>query len=304
MPFGLASNRGLATVPVVPVVKIRFSVNFEKPGNTLPGFRIEKSLFSEGNVTRRGRREGQMADDPNLDVNDLDIPFRLTRHGLAVQEWLVDGADTPEQNALLSEADQRHHLWFSIVLSHRQRHPEQLVELRTAVEEILKEGHRLGATLLASPETPLGPYLIQAAKRLGVLVKSVASPSSGVSRPESTPWIDRALIAIPDRVYVLEIRIASKTFELLARRLNDDRFPKGSVFLDTERSIDANRSRSKHEDSKRTAAWDGLLEYGAVFRIRPCGQQHLRLDQTQPAGDRPGKLRRPRSGPASFSPLH
>jgi hypothetical protein len=209
-----------------------------------------------------------MADNQRFVGNDVELPFRPTLHRQAIQEWLVDGANTPEQNRVLSELDHRNRPWFSIVLSHRQRHPEQLVELRTAVEEILKEGHRLGATLVASPETPLGPYLIQAAKRLGVLVKPLISPSCGVLQAESVPWIDRALIAIPDRVYVLEVRTESKTFELLYRRLNDDRFRKGSVFLDAERSIDANQSRSTQEDAKRTAAWDALLQCGAVFRLR------------------------------------
>lgn len=208
-----------------------------------------------------------MADDAkSVGYGDRELLGDLSHRTQAIHDWLEDGANSPEQSTLLADFGQRHHPWFSIVLTHRQRHPEQLIELRRAVEEILRAGNRARSVLIASSSTPLGPYLIQAARRLGVLLKTVVPPS--ISGCSTSPWIDRALIAIPDRVYVLDSHPKSKTFELLVRRLMDDRLPKGSVFLDSERSLNANQSQAVSRDATRSQAWRALIASGAVSRIR------------------------------------
>jgi hypothetical protein len=216
-----------------------------------------------------------MADDAkSVGYGAPELLDHLSQRIQASQDWLEDGASTPEQATLLADFGRRHHPWFSIVLSHRQRHPEQMIELRRAVEEILRAGCRERAVLIVSSDTPFGPYLIQAAKRLGVTTKSVVPPS--LAESSNLPWIDRALIAIPDRVYVLDTHLKSKTFELLVRRLGDDRFPKGSVFLDSERALNSDPSPIGIQDTKRTKAWVALLASGAVFRIRywPIAETH------------------------------
>lgn len=59
-------------------------------------------------------------------------------------------------------------MWTAIVMSHRRRHPEQSVIWRTAIESSLHRCRESHSLLLASIETPLGAYLIQAAHRAHV----------------------------------------------------------------------------------------------------------------------------------------
>lgn len=57
------------------------------------------------------------------------------------------------------------------------------------------------------------------------------SQPSDVEGSSEAPWIDRALIALPDEVYAVDVRPRSKTLKLLLQRLRDVQLASRSVFL-------------------------------------------------------------------------
>ncbi len=63
-------------------------------------------------------------------------------------------------------------------MSHRNRHPETSSDWRAAVERSLQDCRASHSFLLASTDTPLGPFLIQAANRFQVPVVEVRLPFS------------------------------------------------------------------------------------------------------------------------------
>ncbi len=73
-------------------------------------------------------------------------------------------------------------------MSHRHRHPEQSVFWRSAVDDSLRRCKATRSALLASSETPLGSYLIQAARRWQVPIVQLQLPIHNESAVE---WSDR-----------------------------------------------------------------------------------------------------------------
>lgn len=78
--------------------------------------------------------------------------------------------------------------WTSIVMSHRHRNPEQSAWWRLVVEESLRRCRATRSVLLASNETPLGTYLIQAARRARISTVLLQVPFRNESYVE---WKDR-----------------------------------------------------------------------------------------------------------------
>jgi hypothetical protein len=142
------------------------------------------------------------------------------------QEWLGDAWTSIQADAFAARK------LASIVLSHRGRGLELNFAFRRRIQSIMHTLRRDGFALLLSHETPLGSFMIAAATRCGVRVLALNTPKGAGKFDEA--WIDRALIAIPSRVFVIAVKPEGKIDRLLRRRLNDDRFPTGSIFIETD----------------------------------------------------------------------
>ncbi len=212
--------------------------------------------------------------------------------------------------------------WTAIVMSHRNRHPELSAYWRLAVERSLQHCRSSHSFLLASNSTPLGSFLIQAAKRVQVPVVQLRFPlpreslaewkqrilveSHSTSRAETFetqlwvspidaslvmneafetnelapdtstefdtyPLVDRALIALADKVRVISVVAGSRTEWLIRKRLDDDRFPTASVFVamdsksDLRAKVPFKKSNIKHlSPNLPIHSLEDLLDRGAV----------------------------------------
>ncbi len=96
---------------------------------------------------------------------------------------------------------------------------------------------------------------------------------------ETLPLVDRALIALADKVQVISVAPGSKTERLIRLRLDDARFPTASVFV-----------AMKHPAKPASiAAHENLLDHGAVGWLHPpsvdestieaCGSPRVHLSQ-------------------------
>jgi hypothetical protein len=88
------------------------------------------------------------------------------------------------------------------------------------------------------------------------------------------PLHDRALIALADKLTAFDLHPKSKTYHLLRHRLDDSRFPVGSVFLHVDRALDPNDGSSvslppdHSASSVLNAAEIDLVERGAALKFR------------------------------------
>jgi hypothetical protein len=152
----------------------------------------------------------------------------------------------------------------SIVVCHRSRSDIQSARLRQAIESVVVECLEGGITLLCSSETPLGSYIQHVARRRAVPICEISSPTWGHKTSPRLPWIDRALVAYPNRIYLLDGRTGSKTTHLIRMRLTDIRFPNATIFLDDCYGSSADRE----EFQDRRIIWREFLALGAVPRLR------------------------------------
>lgn len=187
-----------------------------------------------------------------------------TAHLEAAVEWLGQADFVESMMGSIGPAARL----VSVVMSHRGRARELDADFRAGLERLFEKLRRDRMTLLASDETPMGGYLLNAAGRFDIPVVRLVSPPNSRADEEGLPWIDRALIAMPDKVYAVEVRPESKTVKLLLRRLKDHRFPEASVYVEVSPSpVGGEPLPNASPTSLQSLAADRLLEHGSVAHL-------------------------------------
>ncbi len=187
-------------------------------------------------------------------------------HFQAVVDWLGQAEFLSQFQASTGRPFQL----VSIVMSHRGRAMELDSAIRASIDRLLEQFRRDDLTLLASDETPMGSYLLNAARRFGLRLMELASPPTARTDPDGMPWVDRALVALPEKVYVVEVRPESKTIALLMRRLKDPRFPQASVYVEVGPMVAGqvtSRVGQQKTNLRRSVATETLLQHGSVAHI-------------------------------------